>query len=148
MATLKEIRTRNSFAAHDAAAETRRFVKAVKKHTKRMTIDAALKELKEIAFEVLRGVVIRTPVDIGHAKAGWLVTSGAPATTVPLAVDKAGSTTMSNGRNVIDRHNNIKKILWIVNNVIYIGALEAGHSRLQAPQGMVRLTLQRIRRNL
>lgn len=96
-------------------------------------------------------VVMATPVDKGRARSNWLVELDAPARTTiePYAPGEDGSTSGANtasalaqGRATIagydgDRNSGIA----ISNNLLYINALNAGHSR-QAPAGFVEKAVQ------
>lgn len=70
------------------------------------------KLVKDASFDLSGRVFIGTPVDTGRARAGWSWTE------LP----------------------NIDRPFSYVNNVIYINALEYGHSD-QAPQGFVRINV-------
>jgi len=123
---------------------------------------------RKIVFDTLAGVVEKTPVDRGHARANWQVSIGAPITSVIDAVDKDGTSTVSLGNGVAA---NIPPfdIVWLTNNVPYIEVLEngtfeppdpgptkdkresrhgkivvAGGFSVQAPEGMVKVTLAEI----
>ena len=114
---------------------------------------------RKIALEVLRGVVLKTPVDIGRARGGWQITIGNPAEgenipaigwgqKAPLTsrsgVGPGGARSLDTGLTAL---LNLKPfdIIWISNNVPYIEFLEMGSST-QAPMGMLALTLEEITR--
>jgi Bacteriophage HK97-gp10, putative tail-component len=97
--------------------------------------------VQKIAFQVLRGVVFKTPVDTGRARAGWQVgIDSDPAGQ--SGADPNGGETISKGLAVIQRWRPFAQIT-IVNNVEYIVYLEEGSSK-QAPAGMLSLTLQEV----
>lgn len=99
---------------------------------------------KKIAFQLLEGIVDMTPVDTGRARANWQVTIGAPSSAVnPEKFDKAGNPTVEAGRDVINSITTLGAI-YLTNNLPYILALEKGHSKKQAPQGMVQVTIDRL----
>tara|TARA_R100000152_G_C6759123_1_gene183033 strand:- start:134 stop:598 length:465 start_codon:yes stop_codon:yes gene_type:complete len=127
---------------------------------------------RKIAMDLLRGVVMKTPVDTGRARGNWQITIGAPASNELGSKDKTGSGTVSKGQK---RVNSAKPygIIWLTNNVPYIGVLEfggfvpkdpgpskdprkgrtgrtlvKGGFSVQAPKGMVRVTLEEITRSL
>jgi len=74
------------------------------------------KNFDKLIFRFLNGVIQKTPVDTGRARAGWRYTKDS------------------------------KTEATVYNPVHYIVYLEHGHSK-QAPHGMVRLTMQEIRRS-
>ena len=94
--------------------------------------------VRKIAFEVLKGVVQKTPVDTGRAKANWNLGFGqinnriTENTTFRLITPPKGSG---------------KRIIYITNHLPYINFLEQGSSK-QAPQGMVDLTMLDIERSI
>lgn len=77
--------------------------------------DRAEQIVKRVCFDIYENVKVRTPVDTGRARAGWMLDSG-------------------------------KTITRIYNNVEYIVPLEYGHSKKQAPAGMVRITLRQYKK--
>jgi hypothetical protein len=102
--------------------------------------------VRKVALDLLRGVVLMTPVLTGRARANWQTTIGTPAIgEVPWvegspggAADKA----LSDGQvEVAAAQGDVT--IFLTNNVPYIVALEEGHSK-QAPEGMVRQTIARF----
>jgi hypothetical protein len=98
--------------------------------------------MKKVGLQVLKGVVMKTPVDTGRARGGWHldlnVYEGAPeGRTAVFGIDvlAAANVTLTGlkfGDSII-----------ISNNVNYIIYLEAGWSG-QAPNGMLALTLEEV----
>jgi hypothetical protein len=102
--------------------------------------------VRKVSLDLLREVVLRTPVRTGRARANWQTTIGAPAAgeiswdkdspdaAAPSAID-AGSQRLNGqeARMMLDGDLTI----FLTNNLPYIDALEHGSS-LQAPEGMVR----------
>jgi hypothetical protein len=132
-----------------ADKEIARFTKAFRKKSMDLSEKAMRRMVQVFALEMLRGVVLLTPVDTGRARGAWTVTIAFPSETIPSkgSGDKIGGLTINRGRKVINRYR-LSEILWLTNNVPYIVALEGGHSRKQAPRGMLALTVQRVRRSL
>jgi hypothetical protein len=98
---------------------------------------------KKLAFNLLEGVVIMTPVDTGRAKGNWFVTILAPRLDYDWAKsDPTGQETINAGTAELQRLQNYGAI-YLTNNLPYIVPLEKGHSR-QAPAGMVRVSLDRV----
>ncbi len=103
-------------------------------------IPAAVAEASRgLARDVLEGVVLRTPVRTGRARANWQVGLARPPEGVLEATDRDGRTTVARGAAVIARARPFGTI-WIANNLPYIGVLEHGSSK-QAPRGIVAATL-------
>ncbi len=115
------------------------FEAALRRHAERETATAVAEASRELALAVLEGVVARTPVRTGRARANWQVGLERPPGGVLEETDKDGRTTVARGRAGIARARPFETI-WIVNNLPYIGVLEQGSSR-QAPRGMVAATL-------
>ena len=83
----------------------------------------------KIGRELHTGIVRKTPVDTGRARASWDATIGAPSTKTA----GGGYSIQPDG----------KEEVFIVSNLDYIEALENGHSQ-QAPQGMVTISVAEI----
>lgn len=136
---------------------------------------------KKVALQTLSGVVNKTPVDRGHARANWQVSVGSPPDDVvpaPRGENKAGTTQQGEnaGRRAVKKGQT--KILgardfdviWIANNLPYVVVLDQGGFEppdpgpskdrrrtrkgrvlvkggysVQAPNGMVDVTLEEIR---
>lgn len=136
----------------------RRLERALRK-VERKDLPRVVKQARDrIAMEVLSGVVLMTPVDTGRARANWLTGEGVPVTIPTESVDKAGGSTISDGEAVISGAAPFSKI-WLTNNLPYIGVLEhggypgdgpktSGGYSIQAPQGMVAVTIARVTANL
>lgn len=93
-----------------------------------------------LAIAGLQGVVTRTPVDTGRARANWQASNGAPVLD-QLDTTDAGKA-LSQGRGVIDQAPKFATT-YITNNLDYIQFLEEGSSS-QAPQGMVAVTIEEL----
>jgi hypothetical protein len=112
---------------------------------------------QKITLEALTRLVAKTPVDTGRARGNWQVAIGSrPAGTVDVPnllphheppldrlppVSTAGQGALDAGRKVVDQ---IKPfvVVHVTNNVIYILALEDGHSRQGAH--MLELTFEEL----
>ena len=82
---------------------------------------------KRLANAILQGVVMGTPVDTGNARGGWDVVPRA-SSALTGRLDTGGDITVSVGRAKIDSILGSRltefTILYIQNNVHYIGVLE------------------------
>jgi hypothetical protein len=109
----------------------------------RMIPDKAILMQKKIVLEALRRLVMKTPVDTGHARMNWQVTIGKPANGEIEGYDKEGKKTIARGLAAI-KDLSAYKVVWISNNVTYIEFLEDGSSK-QAPEGMLAVTVEELR---
>ena len=96
---------------------------------------------RKVALEVLKRVVMRTPVDSGRARGNWQTSVGSPITTEIDRVDKTGATVMAAALPTIESWDAANVSIFLMNNVPYIQALEDGHSKIQSPSGMVKITV-------
>lgn len=117
--------------------------------------------MKKIALDLLKKIVLRTPVgnpDLwknpdahppgyvgGRARANWQVALDVlPSDSETLAtVDANGNLAITDGTNKLLNLNKPYGVVWIFNNLPYIVRLENGWSG-QAPQGMLRLSIQEV----
>ncbi len=81
---------------------------------------------RTLAIKALEGVVLKTPVDTGRARANWQVGNDAVPEGVSDAVDTGGGNdTLAKGKAAIAETKPFTKTA-IVNNVAYIEILENG----------------------
>jgi hypothetical protein len=85
-----------------------------------------------------QGLVQRTPVDTGRARANWILGVGNIDLTTSNRTDKGGGSTVS--RVAAEVASARSRVFYITNALPYIQRLEDGWSR-QAPAGMVSVTL-------
>ena len=125
-------------------------------------------EVRKICLDLLTGIVLKTPVDTGRARANWFTSIGSPSNeTTNFTADAGRGITAPNqsaasitaiSRGGADIAKATGNILWITNNLPYIYRLEfgtynagpktAGGFSRQAPAGMVRVTVNDITRQL
>ena len=102
---------------------------------------------KKLAFELLRRVVLKTPVDTGRASGNWQLSIGSP---INVEIGKVvngqwvGPDPNQVGLTVLGRLTKPFLVIWLANNVPYIGALEGGHSKIQAPEGFLDISLKEL----
>jgi len=123
----------------------KKFNRVIKKHVKDFTEKELMLFVRGLTLKLLRGFVLRTPVDTGFARNNWQVTRGSIGNDAPYPANKSGDVA---GRelsaiNSIARIQDLKTIIYIWNAVKYIVPLETGHSR-KAPEGMLRVTFAEI----
>jgi hypothetical protein len=96
--------------------------------------------IRKIALDIFKRVILKSPVDTGRFKGNWQVAIGEmPVGTLELD-DKSGTATISK-MQAVALGLEAGQIIYLVNNLVYGPRLEYGYSK-QAPNGMVRLTLQ------
>ena len=93
---------------------------------------------------IFNGIVQRTPVDTGRARASWAVSVAEPSTLyiepVPKAKKGESQEVLPPPEFPAELEIDGTQKVYIVNNLPYIEPLENGHSK-QAPNGMVKLAL-------
>ena len=123
----------------------KKFNRAIRKHVKNFTDKELLLFIRGLALKMLRGFVLRTPVDTGFARNNWQVTRGSIGNDAPYPANKSGDVA---GRelsviNSIAKLEDLKQIVYIWNAVPYIIPLETGHSD-KAPEGMLKVTFAEL----
>jgi len=167
-------RVRRARNIKERRLQAREFNKALSDWAIKAVPEDVVKVTKFFAFEALRRIVKRTPVDTGRARGGWQVT---------LTVPAEGQSSNTDGKGVVAAGRSVMKaakpfqVIWISNNVEYIRILEEGGFEppspgpsktggsssargrkarkgkvlvqngfsTQAPQGMVGITLQELK---
>lgn len=93
------------------------------------------KLVRKVVLTAHQSVVLATPVDTGRARGNWQVAVGAaPTTTTPL-LSPTGTEAIVSGARALAAYKDGDDV-HIVNNLPYIGRLNAGSSA-QAPAGFV-----------
>lgn len=141
-----------------------RFIKAVRQDVAKVE-KAYIKFHRAVHLEALRRIIKRTPSDTGRLRGNWQTTVGAPASgTVPKDVNA-----ISQGLAVLSQLG-LFETTWITNNLDYASYIENGQFvppdpgpskdprkgrkgrvlvkggySVQAPQGMVAITLDELR---
>lgn len=109
----------------------------------RRTTGTAEQAIRASALEFLTGVIQRTPVDTGRARAGW--TAYLDAEGVPYAADFGTGDGVREGKadgSFRKGQNQGEVFVEVVNGVPYIVRLEYGYSRQST--AAVRITIQRL----
>ena len=106
--------------------------------------EVAEEELSTVAriavFELMRAVVMRSPVDTGAFAASWMYSVNSPATGTR---DDELDPRLEDAKERVEEALKLKMgdTAYLVNNLPYAIPLENGHSG-QAPQGMVKLSVK------
>ena len=98
---------------------------------------------RKIMLEMDSQIVSGTPVDTGAAKGGWIPSLGAASQVVSENLDKTGEQTIANAQEMHAQSDGYQ-VMFLSNRLPYIERLENGHSKLQAPNGWVKLAIQRV----
>jgi hypothetical protein len=119
------------------------FQRAVNEYVAEDVPRAALKFQKQVYYEALQKIVMRTPVKTGRARANWVVTRSAfYAGHWFKKTDPDGQSTIAKGWRVINKLKAYENC-YIQNNLPYAERLENGWSK-QAPNGMVKVTMYEL----
>ena len=117
--------------------------------------DLARQVVRKVSIDLLTATVLRTPVGNpslwknknappgyvgGRLRANWTVALVSPNVSTTDAVDKDGGSTIAAGAQTIQGAEGTEDI-WIMNSLPYAIPVEYGHSGVQAPQGMVRISV-------
>lgn len=95
------------------------------------------KSKREIVFKLFSDVINESPVDSGQFKAAWVASFGVPSTsTPPISNDSLAQLNQITEEQGVD---------FLANNLPYAMRLEFGYSD-QAPNGMVRRAIRRLKR--
>ena len=116
------------------------------------------KVVRKVCLDLMTGIVMKTPVDTGRARANWQASIDTPASGAVTFNADAGSgakapgesassaSAISGGLSAVTQATG--RVFWLVNNLPYIYRLEYGAWSKQAPHGMVRTTIAEIQRKL
>lgn len=103
--------------------------------------------VRKVCMDLMSDITLNTPVDTGRARANWFASIGAP---VSGTVEYAGNPSAASGEAISNAQVAISQapgnVFWITNNLPYIYRLEFEGWSKQAPNGMVRLAIDRAQR--
>lgn len=88
----------------------------------------------------LSTVIPATPVDTGRARGNWQVSVDSPITSPIERLDRTGQAAIKDGIQRANTYRGNGQVIYITNNVPYIGALNDGSSS-QAPANFVELAV-------
>lgn len=97
--------------------------------------------VRKVGLDLATRVVMRSPVDTGRFRANWNVAFGRVDTLTTPSTDKSGGKTTERVRVQLNGWSPGAGDIYLTNSLPYAIPLEYGHSKKQAPQGMVRLTV-------
>lgn len=107
--------------------------------------------VRKVCFDIFSRVIIRTPVDTGRARGNWLCGINQQRSDTVERDDKTGGAATTDAQKAIDA-GAVGNVIYMSNNLHYIDSLENGRVlpeggytgpiSKQAPNGMMRLTVQ------
>ena len=103
------------------------------------------KAMKVSTIQLFKSVIMMTPVDTGMARGNWQCTGNKEASGIIEEIRSESETIKAMMDEVIK--SSIQRGIFLTNNLDYIQKLEYGGSK-QTPQGMVRVSLERIEKDL
>lgn len=97
--------------------------------------------VRKATLDIHSSVVDMSPVDTGRFKNNWNLALGAADLSITTGLDPSGSNTKARALAAAAAYKGGD--MFLTNNLPYAIPLEYGHSKAQAPQGMVRVTVAR-----
>lgn len=99
--------------------------------------------VRKATFDLFRNVVLRSPVDTGRFRANWNVSYASPNYSTTAATNQARGVTEAGKALTLP----VGGVTYLSNGLPYARRLEFGWSN-QAPQGMVRLSVQQFNEHI
>ena len=134
--------------------ETRAFNSALNNFIRKSNLSVNI-ILKKVAFDLLNNIIgnkrgSKHPVDTGRARAGWYASMVGLGLGFDLSsgVKDPLKSDVSRGKkegSYKENFSGFDKYIELINGVDYIIYLEYGHSKKQAPYGMVRISMRKMR---
>lgn len=112
-------------------------------HIRRIYNDDFTQIFRSAALDGLRGCVLKTPVDTGRLRAGWIVSVNIESNEVGQTQDKAGGLTISKGQSAVGEAR-LGDVLIVENNVEYGIFINSGTDKI-APRRMVERTFDELK---
>lgn len=128
----------------DMDAEVKRFSLEITEEAEKWVEEDAARFLRVIGMKAWSKFISRTPVKTGRLKGNWQVGVTREPSRELKVLDKDGSRTRTKGELQI-LNAKAFDVLYIVNNLPYASYIENGHSKIKAPRGMVRISLEEIK---
>jgi hypothetical protein len=105
--------------------------------------------VRKICLDLLSNIVYNTPVDTGRARANWFTSIGSPvSTTIEFNASASSAAGVAVAQASADIAKATGNLFWISNNLPYIYRLEFEQWSKQAPNGMVRLAINKAERSI
>jgi len=120
--------------------------RVIDKWTKKVPSDIS-KVQRKISLDLSSNVIVRTPVDTGAARGEWLGSFDTPASSPSGMTDKTGAATLAKISNVVSGFDGKSdQVFYLTNNAPHIVKLEYESHSPQAANGMVRVSVELIKR--
>lgn len=101
-----------------------------------------INQRRQIILRLFRAVIYDTPVDEGTLRANWRCSAVNPLTS---AIEYRPATAVINEIDAVLKGSLMSETVYLRNNLPYAYPIEyLGHSRIKAPQGMVRKNVARF----
>jgi len=107
----------------------------------------AEKQVRGTLFALTSRVIKETPVDTGRLRNNWQSSIGRPIRSEKAGVDRSGAGAINEAAAVANKME-LGNVFYFTNNLPYAARIEfQGHSE-QAPQGMLRVNVERVAASL
>ncbi len=94
---------------------------------------------RKIILDLQSRVMRATPVDTGLLRSSWFVGAGAEPTDLPTVPDSGAGAKAAAAATLTSWKWG--QVAYLTNNQVYAVPIEFGHSKKQAPEGMLRVTV-------
>lgn len=113
--------------------------------------DQAELAVKKITLDLFKNVIMKSPVDTGRFRANWNSAIGQADYSTSEATDKSGAQSVNRAASTVAQYKLSESSMFLTNNLPYAGVLEFGRANgkpgsMQAPNGMVRLSMMEVNR--
>jgi hypothetical protein len=127
-------------------SSVKEFSDAIEEFATQLVPESLILMQKKLVLDLLAGVVRKTPVDTGRARGNWQVEVGSVPQGVRNDRDGESEEAIIQAASENLRSLGFAQVVWVANNLEYVVFLEDGSSE-QAPAGMLRVTLEELRRD-
>jgi hypothetical protein len=128
---------------------TENFNKKIRDFAKMIEVDSNT-VVRKLVFELYAGMIEKTPVDVGYARGSWNLSANEPNLSVPEPPSENApkdSYPRSKIKKNIPSATRYTTLYYVTNNLPYIQALEAGHSKQMDKGHMVSRTVNDVLAN-
>ena len=105
--------------------------------------DASNEFVQGTEIALFNAVIMDTPVAIGHLVGNWQTSTKNPASGVLTDPDPGRAATVAKMTSFVESLKG-GRVTFLTNNLPYAMPIEYGHSKIKAPQGMVRRNVTRF----
>jgi len=101
------------------------------------------KQVRGTLFGLSSRIIKESPVDTGRFRGNWQASIGSPAPSTTSRLDSTGAGSI-NDAAVTVQGLKLGQTFYLTNNLPYARRLEYGSHSKQAPNGFLRINLQRV----